>query len=146
MALNKQVYDDIPHVPSTQAKQPPGSHPYKATSAHQYWFIDGRMMDCALDGVQWWSLIVLDGSSRTLVAGAMAPSEASWAALLVLSTACLRYGAPHMLISDSGGASISKEFAAVCARLEIDHQTIISTQGESSMHVMATHCKMQRRL
>jgi hypothetical protein len=29
------------------------------------------------------------------------------------------------LISDSGGASISKEFEAVCARLEIDHQTII---------------------
>jgi len=146
MALNKQVYDDIPHVPNTQAKQPPGPHPYKATSAHQYWFIDGRMMDFALDGVTWWSLILLDGSSRTLVAGAMAPSEASWAALLVLSTACLRYGAPHMLISDSGGAYISKEFEAVCTRLEIDHQTISSTQGESYMNLMETHFNIQRRL
>jgi transposase InsO family protein len=146
MALNKQVYDDIPHVPSTQAKQPPGSHPYKATSAHQYWFIDGRMMDFALDGVKWWSIILLDGYSRTLVAGAMAPSEASWAALLVLYTACLRYGAPQMLISDSGGAYISKEFEAVCARLEIDHQTIISTQGESYMNLMETHFNIQRRL
>jgi hypothetical protein len=104
------------------------------------------MMDFALDGVKWWSIIVLDGYSRTLVAGAMAPSEASWAALLVLSTACLRYGSPQMLISDSGGASISKEFEAVCARLEIDHQTIISTQGESYMNLMETHCNIQRRL
>jgi hypothetical protein len=24
MALNKQVYDDIPHVSAPQAKQPPG--------------------------------------------------------------------------------------------------------------------------
>ena len=45
MALNKQVYDDIPHVPGKLAKKPPGPHPYKATVPHEYWFIDGRMMD-----------------------------------------------------------------------------------------------------
>ena len=84
MALNQQVYNDIPHVPAPQAKKPPGPHPSQATLAHQYWFIDGRMMDVALDGITWWSLILLDGYSRTIVAGAMAPSEASWAALMVL--------------------------------------------------------------
>ena len=104
------------------------------------------MMDFALDGVKWWSIIILDGYSRTLLAGAMAPSEASWAALMVLYTACLRYGAPHTLISDSGGAYISHEFEAVCRRLEIDHQTIISTQGESYMNLMETHFNIQRRL
>jgi hypothetical protein len=61
-------------------------------------------MDFALDGVKWWSIVMLDGYSRTILAGAMAPSEATWAALLVLYTACLRYGAPETLISDSGGA------------------------------------------
>jgi len=146
MALNKQVYDDIPHVPEKQAKKPPGPHPYKATSAHQYWFIDGRMMDFALDGVKWWSILILEGYSRTMLAGAIAPSEASWAALLVLYTACLRYGAPQTLISDSGGAYISTEFEAVCSRLEIDHQTIISTQGESYMNLIETHFNIQRRL
>jgi len=146
MALNKQVYDAIPHVLGTPAKKPPGPHPYKATYAHEYWFIDGRMMDVALDGVKWWSLIILDGYSRTILAGAMAPTEASWAALMVLYTACLRYGAPQTLISDSGGASISHEFEAVCDRLEIDHKTIVSTQGESSMNLMETHFNIQRRL
>jgi len=60
-----------------------------------------------LDGIKWWSLILLDGYSRTIVAGAMASSEASWAALMVLYTACRRYGTPQTLISDSGGAYIS---------------------------------------
>src|SRR5207344_1282006 len=56
MALNKQVYKDIPHVAQQRLKKPPQPHPYKATRPHQYWFIDGRQMDFALEGVQWWSI------------------------------------------------------------------------------------------
>jgi len=62
------------------------------------------LMDFALDGVKWWSLVILAGYSRTIVAGAMAPTEATWAALMVLYTACMRYGVPEALMSDSGGA------------------------------------------
>ena len=76
----------------------------------------------------------------------MAPAEASWAALMVLYTACRRYGTPQALISDSGGAYISKEVEAVCDRFDIDHQTIVSTQGQSSMNLMETHFNVQRRL
>jgi len=82
--------------------------------------IDGRNMDFAIAGVTWWSRIILDGSSRTMLAGAVAPTEASWVALMVLSTACLRYGAPQALLSDSGGAFPSNEFEALCTRLQID--------------------------
>jgi transposase InsO family protein len=146
MALNKRVYDDIPHVRKTVPKKDPQPHPFKAQRPHQYWFIDGRIMDFALAGVKWWSLIILDGYSRTMLAGAVAPSEASWVALMVLYSACLRYGAPEHLLSDSGGAYISNDFEAVCTRLEIDHQTISSTQGESYMNVMETHVNIQRRL
>jgi transposase InsO family protein len=147
MAVNRQVYDDIPHVGKKRHRPTePGLHPFKAAFAHEYWFIDGRIMDFVLDGVKWWSLIVLDGYSRTMLAGAVAPTEASWVALMVLYTACLRYGAPEHLISDSGGAFISKEVEAVCTRLGIDHTTIISTQGESYMNLMETHFNIQRRL
>ena len=99
-----------------------------------------------LDGVKWWSLIILDGYSRTMLAGAVAPTEASWVALTVLYSACLRYGAPEHLISDSGGAYIAEDFEAVCRRLEIAHQTIVSTQGESYKNLMETHFNTQRRL
>lgn len=146
MALNKRVYDDIPHVRRKGAKPLPQPHPYKARRAHEYWFIDGRQMDFALDGAKWWSIVMLDGYSRTILAGAMAPSEASWAALMVLYTACLRYGAPETLISDSGGAFTSNEFEAVCKRLQIHHEPIESTKGESYLNLMETHFNIQRRL
>jgi hypothetical protein len=84
MALNRLVYDDIPHVPKRGVKPVPGPHPYKAQARHQYWFIDGRRMDFAIDGVHWWSLIILEGYSRTMLAGMIAPTEATWVALMVL--------------------------------------------------------------
>jgi transposase len=146
MALNRLVYDDIPHVPKRGVKPTPGPHPYKAQARHQYWFIDGRRMDFAIDGVRWWSLIILEGYSRTMLAGMIAPTEATWVALMVLYTACLRYGAPAYLVSDGGGAYTSADFEAVCTRLQIRHETIISTQGESYLNWMETHFNVQRRL
>jgi transposase InsO family protein len=146
MALNKLLYDDIPHVPKRGVKQAPGPHPYKASYRHQYWFIDGRRMDFAIDGVRWWSLIILEGYSRTMLAGAMAPTEATWAALMVLYTACLRYGVPDTLISDSGGAYTSNMFEEPCVRLQLSHETIESTTGESSHNLVETHFNIQRRL
>ena len=88
---------------------------------------------------------MLDGYSRTILAGAMAPSEATWAALLGLYTACLRYGAPEPLISDSGGAFTSDACEAVCRRWEMQHEPIVSTQGESYKNLMETHFKIPRR-
>src|SRR5882724_4223281 len=103
-------------------------------------------MDVALEGVKWWSLVMLEGYSRTMLAGAMAPTEATWVALMVLYTACQQYGVPAYLVSDSGGAYTSNEFEAVCTRLQIRHETIVSTQGESYLNWMETHFNIQRRL
>jgi hypothetical protein len=103
-------------------------------------------MDFAIDGVKWWSLVILEGYSRTILAGMIAPTEATWAALMVLYMVCLRYGAPMHLVSDSGGAYTSADFEAVCTRLQIQHETIVSTQGESDQNLMETHVNIQRRL
>src|SRR2546426_7750931 len=104
------------------------------------------MMDFALEGHRWWSLIILDGYSRTMLAGAVAPSQASWVALTVLYTACRRHRVPEHMILDSGGGLISDAFEGVCTRLGIDHQTIVSTQGQSHMNLMETHFPIQRRV
>jgi hypothetical protein len=146
MAVNRQVYSDIPHGSQKRKKKAPQPHPFKAAFAHEYWFIDGRIMDFEIDGVKWWSLIILDGYSRTMLAGAVARSEASWVALTVLYTACRRYGTPHHLISDKGGAYLSDLFEAVCGRLGIDHQTMTGKDGESYKNLMETHFNIQRRL
>jgi transposase InsO family protein len=146
MALNRRLYDDIPHGRRKARKKDPAPHPYKATAPHEFWCIDGRNMDFALDGGKWWSLIVLDGSSRAMRAGAVAPTEASWVALMVRYAACRRYGTPATLISDSGGAFTANEFEAVCHRLQIHHELIESTKGESYLNWLETHVNVQRRL
>jgi len=133
-------------VPKKGVKKAPGPHPYKASRHHQYWFIDGRQLDIRVEGEKWWSLVILEGYSRTILAGALAPSEATWAALMVLYTACLRYGVPDTLISDSGGAYTSNEFEAVCSRLRLQHKPIESTKGESYQNLVETHFNIQRRL
>jgi transposase InsO family protein len=146
MVLNKQVYADIPHARPSGPKPLPQPHPYTASRPHQFWFIDGRKMDFALDGVKGWSLLILEGYSRPILAGAVAPSEASWVALMVLYTACRRYGAPETLISDSGGAFTSKDFRAGCRRLQRHQAPMESTKGGSYLHWLETHFNVQRRL
>ena len=147
MALNRRVYADIPPPQGAAGlRQPPQPHPYQAHAAHEFWFIDGRMMDFACDGVKWWSVLILDGYSRTLLAGAVAPVEASWVTLMVLYTACLRYGTPQALISDSGGAYTSQDVRAVLQRLAIRPNPIVSTHGESYRNLLETHFNIQRRL
>ena len=78
--------------------------------------------------------------------GCGGPLGGQLVALTVLYTACLRYGVPQHVISDSGGAFISEAFEGVCTRLGIDHQTIVSTEGQSYMNLMETHFNIQRRL
>jgi hypothetical protein len=76
----------------------------------------------------------------------IAPTEATRVALMALYTACLRDGVPVHLVSDGGGAYTSADFEAVYTRLQIRHETIVSTQGESDLNWMETHFNIQRRL
>ena len=45
-----------------------------------------------------------------------------------------------------GEAYTSNDFEAVCRRLQMQHETIESTQGESYQNLMETHFNIQRRL
>jgi hypothetical protein len=103
-------------------------------------------MDCALGGGKWWSSRILEGSSRPMLAGALAPTEATGAALMVLYTAGLRAGAPPSLVSASGGASTADAFEAVCGRRERAQKTSVRPQGQSSLNWIETHFDSQRRL
>jgi hypothetical protein len=146
MALNRRVSPDMPGTAALDAPPAvPPPHPCTATAAHADGFIDGRMRDFAIEGHRWWSRILLDGYARTMLAGAGALSEASWVALTVLSTACQREGVPVQVMSDSGGAFLSDALEGVCTRLGMDPQTLVSTEGQSSMNLMETPCNIQRR-
>jgi hypothetical protein len=68
------------------------------------------------------------------------PKPPGWRSWCSIRPVCAT-GVPGTLISDSGGAYTSNEFEAVCERLQIQHETIVTTQGASYQNLMATHFK-----
>jgi hypothetical protein len=146
MALHKRRDADSPPVPRQGGRRVPGLHPDNASHPREDWVIDGRQLDGRGDGVKWWSLIILEGDSRTIRAGALAPTAATWGALMVLDTACRRSGVPHPLVSDRGGASTANDVEAVGARRQIRHEPMERTQGEREQTLRATPVTIQRRL
>jgi hypothetical protein len=85
-------------------------------------------------------------ASRPMRAGAGAPTEATWVALMGLDTACRQYGVPAYVVSDRGGAYPANAFEAVWTRRPSRHETLVSTPGASDLHGRDTHVTMQRRL
>ena len=77
----------ISHVHTKDAPGYPPSAAPIATALHQFWFIDGRMMDFALDGVKWWSSSCSRDTRVLCSPGPWRQREASWVALMVLYTA-----------------------------------------------------------
>ena len=146
MALNRQVYDDIPHRPTQDAPKDPRPHPYRATAPHEFWFIDGRKMDFAIEGVKWWSLIILDGYSRTMLAGAGGTHGSQLGGPDGPLYGVSALWRPPGVDLGQRGAFTSNEFEAVCTRLQIDHKPMESTKGESYLNWMETHFNVQRRL
>jgi hypothetical protein len=88
-------------------------------------------MDFTLEGAKWWSLIVLDGYSRTMLAGMWLPPKRVGGP----DGAVRRVSAMAHRPTDLGQGRrlrISDDVEAVCTRLGIDHRTITSTQGEAT--------------
>jgi len=146
MALNQQGDDDRPQGARPRRQKPAQPHPYQASHPHQYGCMDGRQRALALAGVTWWSMLRVDGYSRPRLAGAVAPVEASWGTLMVLSPAGRRSGAPHHLSSDSGGAFTSNDVTAVWQRWPIAPTPLLSPQGARDKKLRETHGNIHRRL
>jgi len=76
--------------------------PYRPLYRHQYWFLDFRYL-VRLDGGKWtYSLCVIDGYSRRILAGMATPHQDTVAVLQLLSAALGAYGRPAAIVSDNG--------------------------------------------
>jgi len=145
MARQKQVDAALPQVHPTAAPPPPPPPPSTAPAPPQGWFLAGRMRDVAVDGVQWGRLLMPEGASRTMRAGAGAPAAARGVAWMVLSTACRRAGAPETVRAARGGACISTACQAGGHRLGSPQEPSKRHTGPSSVHAMEPPCPSPRR-
>jgi len=138
MAFNRFVHEELSRQETPKSTKP---HPFKARTWHQYWFIDHRYLE-KIDGVQYYSLCILEGYSRAFLAGVVLSTQARGPVLKLLYETVLMWGAPATIVSDSGGAFVSDDYERCGERLGIRIEHIESRQSWQNM--IETHFNLQR--
>ena len=93
MAFNRFVHQELTRQ---DLQKSPRLHPFKAKTWHQFWFIDHRYL-IKIDGVQYYSLCILEGYSRAFLSGVVLATQARGPVLKLLYETVLKWGAPGAL-------------------------------------------------
>ena len=99
----------------TQAIVPELSHNPQHLPAlyrHHMWFTDIRSL-VQLDGSWVYSICVIEGYSRKILAGMVAPHQDLTAILQMLYAALSEYGCPQALVSDNGSVFTAGDSIAI---------------------------------
>jgi transposase InsO family protein len=146
--------------------------PYALTHRHRYWFIDIRYLvrvrhlhglneweDEAGEGQeaqeghdqqdapaeQWvYSLCIIEGYSRKILAGMASPYQDVVAVLQLLSAALSAYGRPEGIVSDNGSVFTSDAYEGLLATLGIEICHI--EKGKPWQNLIEAQFKVERRL
>lgn len=122
MALNRRIHlAPRRPVPVVEPREPREGPP-KSRQPFQHTFIDLRYLDAKPEGIQLYSCLLLEGYSRTILAGSLTPSMEVGVVLHMYFQALLRWGLWEEIISDHGGQFQSTDFARVNQRLGIHHE------------------------
>ncbi|MCZ7673740.1 MAG: DDE-type integrase/transposase/recombinase [Chloroflexi bacterium] len=117
--------------------------PYKPIYHHQYWFIDIRYLVRFED--KWvYSICIIEGLSRTILAGMASHYQDELAILQLLYAAFGDYGIPWGIVSDNGSVFTAEAFMRVLEGLSIEPCPIES--GQAWQNLIETQFNVQRRL
>jgi transposase InsO family protein/transposase len=147
MAMNRQLHGAPGPWRSAREEHPaPVSlkHlPYRPAYRHHLWFTDIRYL-VQLDGSWVYSICIIEGYSRKIVAGMASPHQDLTAILQLLFAALAEYGCPHALVSDNGSVFTAKDYLAILRDLEIEPLHI--EQGKPWQNMIEAQFKVQLRL
>ena len=144
MALNRRVYTDIPGTEALHTARCAPAASLQSGGRPWYWFIDGHDGFCHR-GPPLVEPVILDGYSRTMLAGAMAPLRRGGSPCTVLCGVSALWRPRPPDFRQRVGPLLPTPLKA-SVPLGLDHQTIVSTEGQSYMNLMETHFNIQRRL
>jgi transposase len=113
MALNRRLHL-APQRPVVVAEaRDPREGPPKSSRPFEHTFLDIRYLDAKPAGVQLYSTLLLEGLSRTILAGSLTTEQEVGVVLHVYFQALLRWGLWEHVISDHGGQFTSHDFQRV---------------------------------
>ena len=147
MAKNRQFHN-APGPWSTDQPAPatdptPKTFPYRPRHRHEYWYIDLRYLR-QLDGQWTYSVCVLEGYSRKLLAGMASEYQDEIAVLQLLTAALSEYGCPAKLVSDNGAVFTAQAYCGLLETLGIEACYI--EKGQPWENLIEAQFKVQLRL
>jgi transposase InsO family protein len=147
MAINRQFHgapgpwqsarDDHPDAVSFKHL------PYRPAYRHHLWFTDIRYL-VQLDGSWVYSICLIEGYSRKIVAGMVSPHQDLTAILQILFAALAEYGCPQAIVSDNGSVFRAGDYLAILRALDIEPLHI--EQGKPWQNLIEAQFKVQLRL
>lgn len=117
--------------------------PYHPYYCHQYWFIDIRYL-VKFEGKWVYSICIIEGISRAIVAGMASRYQDEIAILQLLHAAFSDYGLPWGIVSDNASVFTADAFLDVLDGLEIQPCPIEA--GQAWQNLIETQFNVQRRL
>ena len=127
MAINRRVHGAPGPWQSArdehEAETEPRHLPYRPHYRHHLWFVDIRYL-VKLEGRWVYSLCILEGYSRTILAGMASEHQDLPALLQLLFAALSTYGCPEGIVSDHGAVFQAHDYVAILKALEIEPKYI----------------------
>jgi putative transposase len=119
--------------------------PYQPTAPHRYWYIDFRYLVRIGEDRHWvYSLLIIEGYSRKILAGMATEFQDVVAVLQLLSATLLEYGLPLGQVSDNGAVFTSGAYEGLLRTLGIEVCHI--EKGKPWQNLIEAQFKIERRL
>ena len=147
MAINRQFHGAPGPWQSARDEHPDAvsfKHlPYRPAYRHHLWFTDIRYL-VQLDGSWVYSICLIEGYSRKIVAGMASPHQDLPAILQILFAALAEYGCPQAIVSDNGSVFRAGDYLAILRALDIEPLHI--EQGKPWQNMIEAQFTVQLRL
>jgi putative transposase len=147
IAINRQVHGAPGPWQSARDDQPDEvsfKHlPYRPAYRHHLWFTDIRYL-VQLDGSWVYSICIIEGYSRKILAGMASPHQDLTAILQILFAALAEYGCPQAVVSDNGSVFRAGDYLAILRDLAIEPFHI--EKGKPWQNMIEAQFKVQLRL
>lgn len=144
MALNRRLHLAPLRPVLALAARDPRQGPPKSPHPFAHAYIDLRYLDAKPEGVQLYSCLLLEGFSRTVLAGSLTRAQDLGVVLHLYFQALLRWGLWQELISDHGSQFTSKDFQRVNQQLGILHT--LYQKGQPWRNLIEAQFGIQARL
>jgi putative transposase len=147
MAINRKFHGAPPPWKSNKKEVEPDATPkylpYRPQYRQEMWFVDVRYLVKIND--RWvYSICVLEGYSRTILAGMASEHQDLASVLQILFAALTQYGCPDVIVSDNAKVFYAHHYLAILEALDTEPKYI--EKGKPWENLVEAQFKVQLRL